>query len=227
MHFDILIEDVSGKKALDILIPRIIGIDHTSTIHAYKGIGHVSKNLKGKTDPKKRILLDSLPKILRGYGRTYAQYPPHYPAAVVIVCDLDDKCLKAFRLELLALLDICDPRPTTVFCFAVEEGEAWFLGDIPAITKAYPKAKLSALDGYENDAVCGTWERLADALVPGGSRALSGKGWAATGEQKSLWAQRIAPHMDVDCNTSPSFCYFRDKLRSMLPLRSTVPSSPK
>ena len=29
MHFEILVEDQSGKKALDILIPKIIGDDHT------------------------------------------------------------------------------------------------------------------------------------------------------------------------------------------------------
>lgn len=227
MHFDILVEDASGKEALERLVPRIVGADHTCTIHEYKGIGHIPKNLKGKTDPKKRILLDRLPKLLQAYGNTYAHYPDDYQAAVVVVCDLDDKCLKAFRLELLALLDRCDPKPNAVFCFAIEEGEAWFLGDIPAIAAAYPKAKLSVLGGYENDAVCGTWERLADALVPGGSRGLSAKGWYAVGEQKILWAQRIAPHMDIERNDSPSFRYFRDKLRSLLPSRSTAPSSPE
>ena len=216
MHFDILVEDASGKKALEFLVPRIIGADNTYVIHDYKGIGHIPKNLKGKTDPQKRILLDRLPKLLQAYGNTYAHYPRDYQAAVVVVCDLDDKCLKAFRLELLALLERCNPKPTAVFCFAVEEGEAWLLGDIPAITRSYPRMKKSALDGYENDAVCGTWERLAEALVPGGSRALSAKGWYAVGEQKIMWAQRITPHMDVECNDSPSFCYFRDKLRSML-----------
>ncbi len=29
MHFEILVEDQSGKKALEILVPKIIGADHT------------------------------------------------------------------------------------------------------------------------------------------------------------------------------------------------------
>ena len=227
MHFDILVEDASGQKALNILVPRIIGADHTYAIHAYKGLGHIPGNLKGKTDPRKRILLDRLPKLLQAYGNTHAHYPHDYQAAVVVVCDLDDKCLKAFRLELLALLERCNPKPTAVFCFAVEEGEAWFLGDIPAVAAAYPKVKLSLLSDYVNDAVGRTWDRLADALVLGGSRVLSAKGWYAVGEQKILWAQRIAPHMDIERNASPSFRYFRDKLRSLLPSRSTAPSSPE
>ena len=29
MHFEVLVEDQSGKKALDILIPKIIGDQHS------------------------------------------------------------------------------------------------------------------------------------------------------------------------------------------------------
>lgn len=217
MHFDILVEDASGEKALSVLVPRIIGPAHTCTIHSYKGSGHIPKNLKGKTDPRMRILLDRLPKLLQAYGRTYANYPEDYPAAVIVVCDLDDKCLKAFRQQLFAVLDACSPKPHTAFCLAVEEGEAWLLGDLEAVRAAFPKADRTVLAAYENDAVCGTWERLADALVPGGARAITEGGWLVVGTHKVHWAQAIPPHMDVERNASPSFCYFRDKLRSMLP----------
>ena len=124
MHFDILVEDASGEKALSVLVPRIIWPAHTCMIHPYKGIGHIPKNLKGKTDPRKRVLLDQLPRLLKAYGQTYASYPPDYSAAVIVICDLDDKCLKAFRQELLDILDHCNPKPKTAFCLAVEEGEA-------------------------------------------------------------------------------------------------------
>ncbi|MGB5685679.1 MAG: hypothetical protein WBM35_07705 [Candidatus Electrothrix sp.] len=45
MHFEILIEDQSGKKALDILIPKLISLEHTFKVHSYKGIGRIPKNL--------------------------------------------------------------------------------------------------------------------------------------------------------------------------------------
>ena len=48
---------------------------------------------------------------------------------------------------------------------AIEEGEAWLLGDIPAIQSVYPNAKNAVLNGYENDSICGTWEKLADAVT--------------------------------------------------------------
>lgn len=212
MHFEILVEDQSGKKALDILIPKIIGDDHTFNVHPYKGIGRIPKNLGNRGDASKRILLNQLPKLLRGYGNTFASYPADYSAAVILVCDLDDKCLKTFRRELFNILNVCNPKPETRFCVSIEEGEAWFLGDIPAVKSAYPKAKETVLNAYVNDSICGTWERLADAVYSGGSSALSAKGWQAVGAEKSQWAEKITLQMDVNNNASPSFAYFRQKL---------------
>ncbi|MBN2429812.1 MAG: hypothetical protein JXK94_15865 [Deltaproteobacteria bacterium] len=216
MHFEILVEDQSGKKALNILVPKIIGDDHTFNVHPYKGIGRIPKNLVASKDASKRILLDQLPRLLRGYGKSFAKFPVDYVAAVFLVCDLDDKCLKTFRRELFAILNSCNPKPETRFCIAIEEGEAWFLGDIPAIKSAYPKAKETLLNGYENDSICGTWECLADAVYNGGAAALSSKGWQAVGMEKSQWAEKISPYMDVANNTSPSFIYFREKLLELV-----------
>ncbi|OIO71844.1 MAG: hypothetical protein CO186_12965 [Zetaproteobacteria bacterium CG_4_9_14_3_um_filter_49_83] len=212
MHFEILVEDQSGKKTLDILVPKIIGDEHTFNIHPYKGIGRIPKGLSTDGDVSKRILLDQLPRLLRGYGNTFAKYPADYPTAVILVCDLDNKCLKSFRQELFNILNACNPKPETRFCIAIEEGEAWFLGDIPAVKAAYPKAKESVLNAYENDSICGTWECLADAVYSGGYTALSDKGWQGVGAEKSQCAEKISPHMDVLNNESPSFTYFRQKL---------------
>ncbi len=215
MHFDILVEDKSGKKAIELLVPNIIGDEHTFKVKAYKGIGRIPRNLKTTADPAKRILLAQLPKLFRGYGKTYAGYPQDYPAVLVLVCDLDNKCLVAFKQELNTILHACAPQPETRFCFAIEEGEAWFLGDLVAIKTAYPAAKTSVLSTYSNDSICGTWEKLADAIYPGGSIKLSSGGYQRVGAIKSEWARTIASCMDVENNNSPSFCYFRDKLRSL------------
>lgn len=215
MHFEILVEDQSGKTMLDILVLKIIGAQHTFKVYAYKGVGHIHKNLKSSTDARKRLLLDQLPKLLRGYGKTFAGYPPDYPAAVIVVCDLDDKCLKVFRQELFAVLNACAPKPETRFCIAIEEGEAWLLGDIPAIKEAYPNARDNVLSSYENDSICGTWELLADAVFSGGANGLKNKGGQTVGRGKSVWAEKITPHMNVDDNASPSFRYFREKVRNL------------
>jgi hypothetical protein len=213
MHFEILVEDQSGKHALEILVPRIIDETHTCRVISYKGIGRIPKNLNAKADPAKRILLQRLPELLRGYGKTYSQNTKEY--AVVLVCDLDDRCLKELRQELLDILDNCHPRPRTCFCIAVEEGEAWLLGDVGAVKRAYPKAKDAVLENYGNDSICGTWEVLADAIYSGGSKMLKSGGWQVIGAQKSVWATMISPYIDVENNKSPSFCYFRGKLRDL------------
>ncbi|MBN1448150.1 MAG: hypothetical protein JXA28_09480 [Bacteroidetes bacterium] len=216
MHFEFLVEDQSGKKALEILVPKIIGDSHTFKVHAYKGIGRIPKGMRDTRNASHRILLENLPKLLKGYGKTFSGYGSMYPASVFLVCDLDDKCFRAFRQELLEVLGSCNPSPTTRFCIAIEEGEAWFLGDFNALNKAYPNAKQDVLDRYSQDSICGTWELLADAVYPGGAAHLESRGWQAVGMEKSNWAENISPYMDINSNRSPSFIYFRDKLLELV-----------
>jgi hypothetical protein len=216
MHFEILVEDLSGKIALEILIPKIIDTEkHSFSVHSYKGIGRIPKDIKSTSDPKKRILLDQLPRLLQGYGKTFANYPPDYSAVVIVICDLDDRCLSAFRKELLDCVHQCNPKPQTHFCIAIEEGEAWYLGDLAAVKAAYPSAKDAVINSYKNDSICDTWETLANAVFSGGAKSLSQLGGQAIGKEKAIWAQSISPLMDIDKNQSPSFCYFRDKLRRL------------
>lgn len=209
MHFEFLTEDQSSKIAMEILIPKLLGNDITFRIFSYKGIGRIPKNLCPQSGASKRLLLDQLPKVLRGYGKD-----PNC-GIIVVICDLDDKDKQQFLSELQQLLNDCDPKPeTTLFCLAIEEFEAWYLGDINAVKAAYPKANNTVLSGYKNDDICGTWELLADAICKGGSKYLKKKGWQAAGEQKAIWAKEISPHMDVDDNLSPSFGEMRTKLRN-------------
>ena len=210
MHFEILVEDQSGKKALEILVPKIVGMENSFRVIPYKGIGRTPKNLKSSSDAKKRILLDQLPRLLQGYGNAYVNCLD--TVAIFVICDLDTKCLKEFRQELFSVLDSCKPKPVTRFCLAIEEGEAWLLGDKDAIKEAYPRAKTAVLRRYVYDSICGTWELLADAVSSGGSQALKKKGYQAIGKAKSEWAEMISPLIDIGKNQSPSFNYLKGKL---------------
>ena len=82
--------------------------------------------------------------------------------------------------------------------------------------------KELCLPTYINDSICGTWEKLADALYRGGSKQLSKLGGASVGQEKTDWAENISPQMNVDINRSPSFGYFRDKLRHLSQEESTT-----
>ena len=213
MHFEVLVEDQSGSIALECLLEKILGVNHTAhswNLHSYKGLGRIPKGLHSVTDPQKRTLLDRLPSLLRGYGRSLPQ-----SAAVVVVVDADDRDCVAFKRELRGVLEACTPRPRTLFRIAIEESEAWLLGDRAAVKQAYPDAKDSVLNRYEQDSICGTWEVLADAVHPGGSGKLRAKGFPAKGIAKCGWAEKISPCMNVDENRSPSFRVFRDGVRKL------------
>lgn len=213
MHFEVLVEDLSGSIALDVILDKILGSNgavHSWRIHSYKGIGRLPKDLRGVPNPANRLLLDNLPRLLRGYGRSLNE-----SSAVLVVVDLDNRVCTTFKDELLAALDGCNPSPKTLFRIAIEETEAWLLGDRRAVKSAYPDAKVAALDGYLQDSVCGTWEVLADAVYPGGSTQLKKLGYPESGKAKCEWAENITPNMDIEGNKSKSFQIFRDGVKKL------------
>lgn len=211
MHIEVLVEDRSGARLVDALLPRVIGPfqePHTWRVHAYKGVGRLPRGLGLQADPAKRALLDQLPRLLQGYGKT-----PGIDAVLVLL-DSDGRDCAVFLRELHGVLANCQPAPAkTLFRLAIEEMEAWLLGDRNALLAAYPRAKKDVLARYRQDSICGTWEVLADAIHPGGHAAIRTKGWPLNGQIKHEWAARMGPRMDVENNRSPSFCKFRDGLR--------------
>lgn len=212
MHIEILVEDSSGKKLLDLLLPKLLGeqnAQHSWRVHSYRGIGRIRKGLHAGGDPEKRILLDQLPRLLRGYGKTGYN-------AVVVVLDSDRRNCKEFLAELHELAERCDAPKHTMFRLAIEEVEAWYFGDRIALQGAYPKAKANVLGRYDQDSVCNAWEMLADATHPGGSGEIKKKGWPLPGQLKYEWAERIGPLLEPDRNLSPSFGKLRDGLRRLV-----------
>ncbi|MEO5348670.1 MAG: DUF4276 family protein [Magnetococcus sp. YQC-3] len=199
MHCEILVEGQSDLTTLSVLMPGIVGPyaqPHTWKIHQHRGAAQLLQTLPGK---------------LRAYGKEMRS-----DEMVVVLVDLDDRAdCRLFKQELVNLLETCQTRPVCLFRIAVEELEAWFLGDRAAVIAAYPHAQRAVLDAYIQDAQCGTWERLADAVHPGGMTTLgaSGKRSPLVLHRKKMWARQIAPRMDVEKNLSPSFCCFRDGLR--------------
>jgi len=201
MHIEILTEDNSGQRLLEHLMPELIGQNgepHSWRSHAYREIGRIPKDLSTSADPSKRVLLDQIPRLLRGDAKT--------PAidAVVVVLDTDVRDCKKFLSELRSPAASCNATNLTLFRLAIEEMEAWYLGDRAALQRAYPKAKMRALDRYMQDSICGPWELVADAVHPGGSRAIRRVGWPLPGQIKHGWADRIGPLLDPEINLPPA-----------------------
>lgn len=216
MHFEILVEGQSDVIALSILMSKIVGEyrnPHTWKIHKHQGLGKISDNPAQQPDIRDKSLLHNLPAKLRAYG---AEEAPDL--VVVVLVDLDDRsdCV-AFKNELVALLNYCDKKPRSLFRIAIEELEAWYLGDPTALKLAYPGIKQDLLDSYVQDSQVGTWEILAEMVYPGGLNALHAKGKRSSLvlQEKANWTKNICLHLNVEQNQSPSFCYFREGLRRM------------
>lgn len=223
MHIEILTEDSSGHRLLEHLMPKLIGslgAPHSWRVHPYRGIGRIPRGLSATSDPSKRILLDQLPRLLRGYVST-----PGIDA-VVVVLDADERDCVTFLNELRSLAVSCSASHLVLFRLAIEETEAWYLGDRAALQRAYPKARMRALDQYEQDSVCGTWELVAETVYPGGSRAIQRTGWPLPGQIKHEWADRIGPLLDPEINLSPSFGKLRDGVRGLATAKPPNHSAP-
>jgi hypothetical protein len=214
VHFEILVEDISGKELLEIVVRKIIdNASSTYTIHSYKGCGRIPRNLRTKQDASKRILLEQLPRLLRGFGKTIAGLG--YNMAVIVVVDCDTRNCVEFKKELVSVLESCNPKPTAFFRIAIEETEAWLLGDEAALGKAYPKYDKAAYDAYKQDSIIGTWEKLSDIVLLKDSEKLKKAIFFEIGKKKTEWARNIGKYMNIHNNTSPSFNCFKKKIEEL------------
>ena len=215
MHFQFLIEDQSSAALIEILMQRIslINEDITYNCKPFKGLGGFTRKNTVK-ETKSGKLLNDLATYLRGFDKSLQCIP----AAIIVVLDNDTRNTKEFLAELNRVAQQNMITVDHVFYIAVEEVEAWLLGDESAILAAYPFAKVQQLHTYVQDSICGTWEVLADVVYPGGVSKLKKEcpTYVEIGKCKSEWAQKIGRHMDIANNNSPSFNHFITEITKRL-----------
>jgi len=202
MHIEFLVEEPSAEAALQNLLPKILGNVATFAIHPHQG---------------KPDLLKKLPMRLKGYS--------HWLLGdwrIVILMDADDDdCLELkAQLEQIAwdagLITKSAAPPGQQFQvlnrLAIEELEAWFLGDIEALHAAYPRVGLTLGQRakYRNpDAIPGgTWEAL--------ERLLQRLNYFPEGLPKITVARQVSRHIDPARNRSRSFQVFREGLLELI-----------
>lgn len=171
MRIEFLVEDSSGKKLLDEIMKKYIQemplfpIEYS--ILSYKGIGGLVKGADGR-NVKAQQLLNDLPKRMKAIQAKYWGVPA---VSIVIVLDNDTRDTIRFQEDLEKLAKREEILIDHVFCIAVEEMEAWLLGDRNALRAAYANVAdriSSKYSSYKQDSICGTWECLADMLTKGG-----------------------------------------------------------
>lgn len=203
-----LLEDMSSGVLIDILMEKFVARYPNASYksRSFKGLGGFTKKNTVK-ETRTGKLLDDLATYLRGFNKSL-QYQPD--AAVFVVLDNDDNDPVSFRAKLEKVADDNDITIDHVFCIAIEEMEAWLLGDREALQEAYPSAKMQKLKDYKQDSICGTWEVLADVVYPKGIKQFKKDfpTFMEVGKKKSEWAKQIGQYMVPERNASDSFKLF-------------------
>ncbi|MGK7874308.1 MAG: DUF4276 family protein [Xenococcaceae cyanobacterium] len=202
MYIEFLVEDWSTQEVLTNILPKILDYSINFNIHSFRG----------KTD-----LLKKLPSRLKGYK---AWITDDYKIVIVLDKDREDCIVIKNKLEnivsdagLITKSAAGLNQPFQVLNrIAIEELEAWFFGDVKAITTAYPKVSkhLANQAKYrEPDAITGgTWEAL--------ERVLQKAGYHQGGLEKLKASREISLYMNPADNRSKSFQVFYNGLLQMI-----------
>jgi hypothetical protein len=206
MHIEFLVEELSAEAVLRVLIPKLIGANHTFDVLVFRG---------------KNDLLANLESRLRAYRRWLAP-----DTHIVILIDQDSDDCRHLKRRLERIVEGAGfatgasnrgPTRTQVLTrIAVEELEAWFFGDVDALRSAYPRIARNLRDkaGYRDpDSIRGG---TAEAL----ERVLQRAGYHKGGLEKIKAARNISSFMEPARNRSRSFQVFR---RGVLRLAGRVP----
>ena len=201
MHIEFFLEEPSAEDFLGRFLPKILAESDDWNFHVFQG---------------KPDLLGKLPDRLKAYR--------HYLPSdwrIVILIDEDREDCVSLKKQLedisrkagLTTKSVAGRSRKFVVLnrIAVEELEAWYFGDVAALTKIFPGVPrtLLAKERFRNpDAIAGgTWEALEQVL----QRA----GYYKGGLPKKEVARKMAPAMNPGRNLSTSFNQFINGLASL------------
>jgi hypothetical protein len=204
MHIELLVEEPSVEAALDNLLPRILGDSAAYQIHPHQGKQH---------------LLRRLPNLLRGYSHWLPD-----DSKIIVLLDEDRQDCHALKQEMEEIAARAglhtksrlgeDGNFQVINRIAIEELEAWFFGDVPALRQVYSRIPefLHEQSRYRDpDAIGGgTWEALERLLVHHNYFSQT------AGMPKIEVARQISAYMNPEVNRSRSFQVFRDALFSLI-----------
>ena len=201
MQIDFLLEGTSDRAALLGLLPRLLPPDCVCRFKPFEGC---------------RDLLKQLPRLLPGYRRRMEQ-AGQADLRVVVLLDADGQAssrlaeLERYAADagLLTWAAVPEGKPFQVLnCLAIQELEAWFLGDVAALAAAYPALKQTHFNRIGNPETLAKPNETLWHILKQGNYYLAGK-------DKTDWATTIAPHLDPARNTSASFGAFRAGLAAL------------
>lgn len=177
-RLEILVEEPSMAEFLRIILPHLLpegwNIDQNVFIRKHQG----------KSDLKK-----SIPTKLKAFSHW------NEPVGFIIMQDQDSNDCRLLKQELQALCNNYNTTPVLIR-IVCRELEAWYLGDMDAMQKAYPTFKARSYSGkskFRKPDLCNAKDELKKILP---------------GYQETSAARNIAPHIRIDNNRSESFRQF-------------------
>lgn len=185
MIVEILVEEPSMEECLKIILPKLLpdGFELGSNvfIRPHQGKQHLQK---------------SVPKKARAFS--------HYTEEVVLIVLQDQDSNDCIKLK-HKLVELCKQgnckHLVRIVC---RELEAWYVGDMQAVEKVYPRFKASKYyknRKFRNPDNCNAADELSK-LIPQ--------------FQKGHASRNIPIHMDLDNNRSESFNQFKSGLARIL-----------
>lgn len=196
MMFHVLVEGTSDDPTVREVLTRRFGLSRGGQFQIYPhgGKGKLPPDPNAAPDLYDRTLFGQLPAKLRAYA---GKGPD---ACIVVLVDQDDDDCADLLKDLRGMLAKLQKKPVNVlFRIAMEEIEAWFLADRPAITAAYTQATFQGVPGGDPDLIDDPSDVLAGCL---------GAAPPCTGQMKAEWAEAIAPHLALDPPSSTSLAKF-------------------
>jgi len=198
-HFEIFLEEPSAEAFVAEVWGKMAPAGATYQTHAFQG---------------KQELLAQLPMQLKAYAKWI---PDHFRIVILVDEDRQDctgiKTLleKMCRDAGLGTLTAPGSGARVANRIAVEELEAWMLGDPVALRMAFPKLPptFEKSKAYRDpDAVKGgTWEAL--------ERLLQKAGYYQGGLAKVDCARKVAAHIEPERNLSKSFKVFQSGIHRL------------
>lgn len=177
MKLYIFTEESSAEICFKSVLSQAIPSSQSFKIFAHRG-----------REDLKQALRKALPVISREQG-----------AKILITIDQDKHDCKTLKKELQEIIrGNCQcPNKIRIVC---KELESWFLGDLAAISKAYPRFKPEKYHNKSEMRNVDEIEQPSKKLIKMLTETNGGKC-----PSKGELSQRISPHLNVSLNTSTSF----------------------